>query len=370
MTPATDLQKSLDNAALLLDSAAERGLNLTDDIVKPIVQFDKAAATPEAEAKFWQAFAALAKLMAPVTIESLNAAKEPDQQTGSWFHTSRASAAGRAIRSYRRLAWIALFCLSTAQIYSLVGSTVVANIDKLPKDIEDINDKILKRTAQLAQTQVAATSAATSAGQMAWPAALTGSSLADDPEIAKLEAERDELDAQLSMSVDVLASWNLGWRSLWERSVMIAGGGSAVTASERRDNSPRRTAQQMLIDKVHAKTTAQFVLAAMQLYILPFLYGLLGTCVYIVRNLAAEIRALSFSSDAGYRLRLPLGALAGVAIAWFINPQTNSVMGGSLSPLALAFLAGYSVEVLFTAMDRFISAFSSSGGPGAQQSAT
>jgi hypothetical protein len=31
----------------------------------------------------------------------------------------------------------------------------------------------------------------------------------------------------------------------------------------------------------------------------------------------------------------------------------------AISPFALAFLAGYSVEVLFAAMDRFIAAFSS-----------
>jgi hypothetical protein len=105
-------------------------------------------------------------------------------------------------------------------------------------------------------------------------------------------------------------------------------------------------------------TKARFALASLQYYILPFLYGLLGTCVYILRNLAEELRKRSFSSDVAYRLRVPLGALAGVTIAMVAIPDNSVELSKTLPPLALALVAGYAVEVLFAAMDRFIAAFS------------
>jgi hypothetical protein len=82
-----------------------------------------------------------------------------------------------------------------------------------------------------------------------------------------------------------------------------------------------------------------------------------------LRSLSTEIRNSSYSSDVGYRLRMPLGALAGVAIAWVVVPDNEPGLVRSIPPLGLAFLAGYSVEVLFAAMDRFIAAFSNEGQP-------
>ena len=51
-----------------------------------------------------------------------------------------------------------------------------------------------------------------------------------------------------------------------------------------------------------------------------------------------------------------MGTLSGLAITWFFQPTAE--LFKSLSPLAVAFLSGYSVEVLFAAMDRFVGAFS------------
>jgi hypothetical protein len=54
-----------------------------------------------------------------------------------------------------------------------------------------------------------------------------------------------------------------------------------------------------------------------------------------------------------------MGALAGLIAIWFLQPDASTAeIFKTLSPFALAFLAGYSVEVVFSAMDRFIAAFS------------
>jgi TRAP-type C4-dicarboxylate transport system permease small subunit len=99
-------------------------------------------------------------------------------------------------------------------------------------------------------------------------------------------------------------------------------------------------------------------------------HGLLGANAHILRALSIEIKRLSFTSDLKIRywLRLFLGMLAGIAIGWVSIPS-DQILDGNLNTeslgiqssisLPLAFLAGYSVELLFAAMDRIISAFSS-----------
>lgn len=97
------------------------------------------------------------------------------------------------------------------------------------------------------------------------------------------------------------------------------------------------------------KVQASFALQALQQFVLPFLYGLLGTLVYILRSLNLEIQQKTYtaSTSYGYHLRVIIGALTGVAVVWFLQSK-------SISSVALAFLAGYSVEIVFAAMDKLV----------------
>ena len=102
------------------------------------------------------------------------------------------------------------------------------------------------------------------------------------------------------------------------------------------------------------------LLTALNIYFLPLVYGLLGACAYVLRTLSREIREYTYSpaSEIQLQLRLYLGALSGFAIAWFVNDQTAPTLRSSITPLALAFLAGYSVELVFALMDNLVNAFS------------
>lgn len=97
-------------------------------------------------------------------------------------------------------------------------------------------------------------------------------------------------------------------------------------------------------------------------YVLPLLYGLLGSLAYILRTLSREIHNVTFTrgSEIRYSLRWPLGMLGGVTVGLFFDPADLTGIA-AITPLGLAFLAGYGVELLFTGLDRMVSAFTGEG---------
>jgi hypothetical protein len=86
----------------------------------------------------------------------------------------------------------------------------------------------------------------------------------------------------------------------------------------------------------------------------------LGATAYLLRVLIPHITLRTFNrKQAGsISVRICLGMLSGVAIQWFFGGQQQAqIFERSLSTSALAFLAGYSVDLLFNIMDRFVQGF-------------
>lgn len=116
--------------------------------------------------------------------------------------------------------------------------------------------------------------------------------------------------------------------------------------------------------RAYVMGNARILRTARQDYVLPVLFGLLGTIAFILRSLVQDIRGarLTVTEVVGAAVRVPLGMLAGLAIGWVLGDRTDGVFG-QITPWALAFLAGYSVELVFTAMDRLIGAFTGDRAP-------
>jgi len=89
--------------------------------------------------------------------------------------------------------------------------------------------------------------------------------------------------------------------------------------------------------------------------LLPVLYGALGTCAFVLRSLFREMVDRTFDGRrAGeFKVRIFLGTLSGLSLQWLVVRSDGTVAGG-ITPAVLAFLGGYSVEMLFTAMDRLV----------------
>ncbi len=95
---------------------------------------------------------------------------------------------------------------------------------------------------------------------------------------------------------------------------------------------------------------------------LPLLLGWLGAHAYILRRMSKEISDRTFApgSSFGHIVRSGLGALAGLASVWLLSAQAvGGAQWANLPVWALAFVAGYGIELVFAFMDRIINAFTS-----------
>jgi hypothetical protein len=239
--------------------------------------------------------------------------------------------------------WYTCYALSTLvllllfQIYWLFGTSITS-------DIRKANERFSEAQTLVRKVDKPVTDAQGKPRQVAAEVAAGGVPGAD---IEGVKAQASVLRMRRDSSYELLALWSWPWQSL-------------ASAFERKidgDVSP---------ETVTGKDAARFqtsliVLEVFQRYILPLLYGLLGTCVFVLRTLSSEIRSRTYSeaSHIGFRIRLYLGMLGGMVFAWFAIPESADGLFMSLSPFAVAFLAGYSVELLFAAMDRFLGAFTS-----------
>jgi hypothetical protein len=105
--------------------------------------------------------------------------------------------------------------------------------------------------------------------------------------------------------------------------------------------------------------SAGFMLVVLQSYVLPVLYGLLGASVFVLRSIMRSISDATYYPDRSYLLRLALGTLSGLIIGWFVFLLPGQSFLSSLSPMALAFIVGYNIEIIFSLMDKVIDNFTS-----------
>jgi hypothetical protein len=113
------------------------------------------------------------------------------------------------------------------------------------------------------------------------------------------------------------------------------------------------------------KQTEQWATATMTVlgnYIMPILYGLLGSIAYVLRRYYDRFAAnlLSPRDLRSNSIRLALGMVIGGSIGLVYSSssaaQTTGILGAAatLSTSAIAFLAGYGVEAVFKGLDAII----------------
>ena len=89
---------------------------------------------------------------------------------------------------------------------------------------------------------------------------------------------------------------------------------------------------------------------ALTAYVLPVAYAALGACAYALRTLSEQTAARTYQPSHHAFARVVIALIAGLVVGLF----NNFTQGISLSPLAIAFVVGYAVEIFFSFLDAFL----------------
>jgi hypothetical protein len=139
--------------------------------------------------------------------------------------------------------------------------------------------------------------------------------------------------------------------------------GNSASDSAKSGDAGRTQSDPTGRDIGQVQNVASAVLVIIGSYILPMLYGFIGSAASVTREFYAKMReSLLAPRDLMLMvLRLALGVMAGACIGLFFSPSSSAAPGSAsltggiaLSASALAFLAGYGVEGLFRMLDVLI----------------
>lgn len=262
----------------------------------------------------------LAASIGPATVESIRIIREleVDRRTRprllrKWWNDAEAR---KQIGFATMLLLIILGVLVVVQVYTLVLSTAVQRINQISEERAAI-------AKQIEDAQVSAVAAGRT-----WVMPDT------------LKERKQATDLRYQGAYRLLAEWARPWSWLVEG-----------------DYSVEEDPDHARAVGTHAiRQTAEAVLRALALYVLPLIYGLLGANAYILRAISRQIDQYSFSllSLYKYRLRLALGALLGASVSLIFSSDEAATKGIGLSMPAVAFLSGYSVEFAFSIVDALI----------------
>jgi len=210
-----------------------------------------------------------------------------------------------------------------------------AQLTGLQTEQKTIESQILKVANQL---KAVSGNADTLKGLNAELDSLTARKKFNNEQIQTLQSENAVLLERRIPGGEIVLQWRADKQLLTDELNSLT---RQAQAEARRENSRQ------------AQLAGTFVLVVLQGYILPLLYGVLGASSYILRALSQQIKAVTFSDESRVQnpVRMSLGALAGIMVGFLLPTDETTTFLGSVSPLALAFLVGYNIELFFSFMD-------------------
>jgi len=98
--------------------------------------------------------------------------------------------------------------------------------------------------------------------------------------------------------------------------------------------------------------------------LIPFLYGAFGACIFTLRQAEVQLRERTFDPRRlpEYRNRLVLGTLSGGVIV-LLYSSGGSEADIKITEAALGFIGGYSIDLIFSLLDRIVNTLKPAGKP-------
>jgi hypothetical protein len=406
------LRESLGDASVLLWFATREGRKVDDGVLRDIVsaqaKLREGGRDPAVEGSFWVACRELAKAVQPASIDSILATYSyPFGYHHNKTGKRRLTDAAATKRTYSIVSVGVLVLLLVVQIYWFIGTTWRTDLETHRAELDRIAGSIREMSLEAKvvrdfESHLENIKEQHQNGSVRDTGPDINLTNNKNPRVAIEESLQILMDRQdrrkLSYAnwtlrgdrVEKMLHGNYKMLNIWDFvtnmvELVDAGetGGASGTGAITGEASGTGAANSMcsgddvdefnriLCEKANALEREQLgvedalvnsksTLAVLSQYLLPLLYGLIGSLAYILRTLSSEIQNVTFTrgSEIRYALRWPLGMLGGVTVGLFFDPAHFSGFA-AITPLGLAFLAGYGVELLFTGLDRFVRAFTS-----------
>lgn len=344
------LKKAAGNIRHLIAYLAGEGRDFDDLNCKGLLQAveNVDALNPQDEAEFWKNYSAIVKAAFPARIEAVCYAESVEQSaTKGNANTTGARMAQQdsSLRKIRFLSWFAFGCTLLCLAYLSFTESALQRNQAIAEEYSNLNNGIVKGSAIEGAYQAIQNAGADSQAQ-GGSAETSAANFSATPIPERLAHLVDTRKASLVASA--------GYNDKMLRFCQFKS--TASTSSDSKQGERARSEQGEPIDN-SVFVTQQSINALISRYMLPVLAALLGVTVFILRTSSAEMRSLSFRPYelGAYSNRLALGVVGGIAISWFISTDKAGVLS-SLTPAALAFIVGYSVEVLYNILDALVKA--------------
>jgi hypothetical protein len=357
------LSAILKDAELLVAYAAESGIELDPRIGKHVLHAriaeDGAGWTPHIAQDLLSAITALSAKLRPVTVESLRLFAKDRQ-------------AKQTLRAYKWVVVALAFVIIPFSFATFVASRISQGIDA-----ELVKANALAVTASNSVSPLPDTSASRPEGSTLRKGA------ADALQRGISEAEVIRNLQEFAASTRAIYSsarelnWFVGYAIADPYAHSATDDYNRVAAFELPPGLPdlvKATTDRIAVYqgiRYFAQSVQGYVATiygAFSACVLPVLYALLGACAYLLRLFEEQLRTRTLTQTDGHVAHFVVAAISGAVIGLFSN--LNFGQGASLSPLAVAFLVGYAVDVFFSFLEGMIQSVSKTRGERTAQAAS
>jgi len=351
-TPSETEIAALGESGPLLRFAAEQIKDLNPDFSRTIAEARDAAEknewTPQTSQSFWDAFNKLCDLIRPTTMADIAAAHrnfDKPWPIRTWS-PSKISLAQRSSNRYLAALIVALVIILPIQLFAWASTNLSKKIDeliaadrvKLAQLVEDYG-RLNSSIASKKQSDVVYYIPDPDDNKEAFRIARNAIALNSDVDRIAYQLSVLATASSFLMTRAYIPIYPATSETWWSLLYEDAAARFNVIQGIARD-----------IQEGASLLTGLFVS-----FVLPILFGTIGAIAYVARAISDQIARTTFSTNTPTRhiMRVALGSLAGAVVGLF-SGLTSQL---SLSPLAIAFLAGYGVEALFSMFDGLVDKF-------------
>lgn len=319
------------NALMIISFMLDNGIDVDEQMLNNVAEARVAVNTSkwnDVESRFLKTYSELVKSIYPVSIEMLGNPSKIDKVELSGTILGKGERDRRKKKSviaYSIITGFFVLLLLGVQVFYFLGSTRLSKIASTQEELENT----LKRHNEL----IVLTSSS--------PDNLTYSLELEDN-----NSKTDELNQTLQSNILLLEPWT---KKL-----------SAITFNTRLNKDIDTKSKENKNINIEVIQEAKGYALILGIYVLPLLYGLIGGLTYILREMRTDVRKYTLDKESSikYILRIILGSVAGLSVGLFWSDIENAQAVGftsiSLSPMLLAFIAGYCVEHVLGFIDKVV----------------